>query len=79
MGIAPPRSKEAELFRDLPQALYRYVMGRIQVAGQDALKSNTFSSIRGVAVIFLNGHTVPAVRARVPSSTQFSCMNRINY
>lgn len=79
MGIAPSHIKEAELFRDLPQALFRDVMGRIQVAGQDALKSNTFSSVLGVAVICLNGHSVPAARAHVRGTTQFSCMNKINY
>lgn len=36
-------------------------MGNIQ----DPLKSNTFSSIIGVAVAFLNGHSAPAVRAHV--------------
>lgn len=79
MGITPSCSKEPEPFRDLPRVLFRYMMRRIQVAAQDALKSNTFSSILGVAVIFLNGHSVPAARAHVPSSTQFSCMNSINY
>lgn len=74
-------SQEAELLRDLPQALDRCVTGRIRAAGQDLSTSNTFSSIRGVAVLvfFFKGYSVPAVTARAPRSTQFSCMNRINY